>query len=72
MDFIDLNATYPKEPYPFSNIDRLIDGLSCYLRYNQIKMDLVDPSNMEFMSNHGNYYYNVIPFILKNVGSTYK
>lgn len=25
-----------------------------------------------FMSNHGNYYYNGMPFNLKNVGDTYQ
>lgn len=27
---------------------------------------------MTFMLNHGNCYYNVMPFDLKNVGATYR
>lgn len=35
-------------------------------------MDPLNASNTTFMSNHGNYYYyNVIPFGLKKVGTTY-
>lgn len=41
----------------------------------KVKLDLDEPLNVpktSFMSNHGNYYYNVIPFSLKNVGATYQ
>lgn len=34
-------------------------------------MDTLDSSKTTFMSNQGNYYYNVMPFSLKNIGSTY-
>ncbi|MCI55927.1 gag-pol polyprotein, partial [Trifolium medium] len=30
VDFTDLNKACPKDPYPLSNIDRLIDGASGY------------------------------------------
>lgn len=33
-------------------------------------MDPLDSSKISFMLNHDNYYYNVIPFILKNTGAT--
>lgn len=51
VDFTDLNATYPKNPYPLSNIYRLIDRslgyktlsfVDAYKGYNQIKMNLID------------------------------
>lgn len=35
-------------------------------------MDPLDALKKTFMSNHGNYYYNVMPFILKNIGTTYQ
>lgn len=35
-------------------------------------MDLVDAPKTTFISNHGNYYYNVVPFGLKNAGATNK
>lgn len=66
--------------YPLPNIDCLIGiSLGCktlsfmdaYSRYNQIKMDHVDAPKTTFISNHGNYYYNVMPFGIKNKGITY-
>ncbi|MCI21844.1 gag-pol polyprotein, partial [Trifolium medium] len=67
--------------YPLPNIDRLIDGASgyktlsfmdAYSGYNQIKMNPADAPYMAFMSNTCNYFYNVMPFGLKNVGATYQ
>lgn len=46
-------------------------ALISYSRYNQIKMDHIDAPKRAFMSNHSNYYYNVMPFGLKNAISTY-
>lgn len=44
------------------------------LRIQQIKIDPLDTPKITFMSNQGNYYYyyNVVPFGLKNVGVTYQ
>lgn len=35
-------------------------------------MDPIDAPNTTFMSNHGNYYYNVMHFGLKNTKTTYQ
>lgn len=36
-------------------------------------MDLIDTPKATFMSNHDNYYYyNIMPFGLKNVGTAYQ
>lgn len=35
-------------------------------------MDLVDAPKTSFMSNHNNYYYNVIHFWIKKVCVTYQ
>lgn len=32
----------------------------------------LDASKIAFMLTHGNYYYNVMPFGLKNIGATYQ
>ncbi|PNX91900.1 gag-pol polyprotein [Trifolium pratense] len=81
VDFTDLNKACPKDPYPLPNIDRLIDGASgcrmlsfmdAYSGYNQIKMSPVDAPHTAFMSNTCNYFYNVMPFGLKNAGATYQ
>lgn len=81
MDFTDLNAACPKDPYILLDIDHLFEGSSCYhvlsfmdayLRYNQIKMDPLDSPKTAFMSNHGNYYFNFMYFGLKNADTTYQ
>lgn len=81
MDFTDLNTICPKESYPLSNFDNLIDRSSIYRTlsfmdaysgYNHIRMDPLGATKTLFMLNHDNYYYNVIPFSLKNVSSTYQ
>lgn len=75
-DFTGFNNTCPKDPYPLSNIDRLIEGsfgyktlsfIDTYYDYSQIKMNLINVPKITFMSNRDNYYYNVMPFGLKNV-----
>lgn len=81
IDFTELNVLCPKDPYHLSNIDSLIDGSSHYCMlsfidvysgYNQIKIDLFDMPKTVFISRSANYYYNVIPFGLKNAGATYQ
>ncbi|WJX77767.1 hypothetical protein P8452_61043 [Trifolium repens] len=76
VDFTDLNKACPKDPYPLPNIDRLIDGASgykmlsfmdTYSGYNQIKMNPADAPHTAFMTNTCNYFYNVMPFGLKNL-----
>ncbi|PNX89864.1 gag-pol polyprotein [Trifolium pratense] len=79
VDFTDLNKACPKDPYPLPNIDRLIDGASgcnmpsftdAYYGYNQIRMNPMDAPHTAFMSDTCNYYYNVMPFGLKNAWAT--
>ena len=41
-------------------------------RYHQIPMFQPDEENAVFVTPHGLYYYKVIPFELKNVGTTYQ
>ncbi|GAU50142.1 hypothetical protein TSUD_281220 [Trifolium subterraneum] len=40
--------------------------------YNQIPMAVADRTKTAFMTESGNYYYNVMPFGLKNAGATYQ
>jgi hypothetical protein len=81
VDFTDLNKACPKDPYPLPNIDRLIDGASgykmlsfmdAYSGYNHIKMNPTDAPHTAFITNTCNYFYNVMPFGLKNAGATYQ
>lgn len=80
--FTDLNLSCLKYQYLFPNIDKMIDGslgyktmsfVIVYSHYNQIKMDPLDAPKIKFMYNNYNYYYyKVMPFVLKNVGTTYQ
>ncbi|GAU20984.1 hypothetical protein TSUD_201330 [Trifolium subterraneum] len=81
VDYTDLNRAYPKDAYPLPNIDKLVDNSSgfkllsfmdAYSGYNQIKMAEIDKKKTAFMTETGNYYYNVMPFGLKNAGATYQ
>lgn len=81
VDFTDLNVTCSKYLYPLPNIDRLVDESTSYKKlsfiesyssYNQIKINLIDSSKTEFISNYGNYYYNIMKFRFKNVGLTFQ
>ncbi|GAU34623.1 hypothetical protein TSUD_394140 [Trifolium subterraneum] len=81
VDYTDLNRACPKNAYPLPCIDRLVDNssgfkllsfLDAYSGYNQIPMAVADRTKTAFMTESGNYYYNVIPFGLKNAGATYQ
>lgn len=80
-DSTDLNKACPKNSYPLSSIDQLVDGASgyeilslidTYFRYNQIRMYAPDEEKTIFMSNRVNYCYRVMPSGLKNTGATYQ
>ncbi|GAU47643.1 hypothetical protein TSUD_238620 [Trifolium subterraneum] len=81
VDYTDLNRACPKDAYPLPNIDKLVDNSSgfkllsimdAYSGYNQIKMAEIDKKKTAFMTETGNYYYNVMTFGLKNAGATYQ
>lgn len=81
VNFTNLNKACPKDPYPLPHIDRLIDNSSgfrllsfmdTYSGYNQILMSPTDAPKTAFMTGRSNYYYEVMPFSLKNSGVTYQ
>ena len=81
MDFIDLNKACPKDPFPMPRIDQLVDAtvghprmsfLDAFQGYHQIPLALDDQKKTVFVTSVGNYHYKVIPFGLKNAGSTYQ
>ena len=62
-------------------IDQLVDAtinhprmsfLDAFQGYHQIPLALVDQEKTAFTTPIGNYHYKVMPFGLKNVGSTYQ
>lgn len=81
VDFTDLNKAFPKNCFPLSKIDQLIDAtaghrllsfMDAYLGYNEIKMYLSDQEHTSFIINVGLYCYKVMPFGLKNARVTYQ
>lgn len=81
VEFTDLNASCHNDPYLLLDMHRLIDkSLGChmlifmeaYSKYNHIRMNPLDAPKTTFMSNHDNYYFNVMLFGLKNSDATYQ
>ena len=79
VDYTDLNEACPKDSFPLPRIDQIVDApagheilsfLYAFSEYHQSPMHpLVEKTT--FVTPHGLYYYNVMPFGLKNVGATY-
>lgn len=79
IDFTNINIVCSKDLYTLPDIHHLIDDsfiyhmfnfTDVYSWYNQIRMDAINTPKTTVMSNHANYYYNFMPFSLKNVGAT--
>jgi len=74
VDYTNLNKACPKDAYPESSIDRLVDDaarnrvlslVDAYSRYNQIPMAPFDKTKNVFITDDANYFYKVMPFGLK-------
>ncbi|KAJ9544554.1 hypothetical protein OSB04_024261 [Centaurea solstitialis] len=81
IDFTDLNKACPKDPFPLPHIDAMVDAttghelltfMDAYSGYNQILMHADDQEKTAFLTDKGIYCYKVMPFGLKNAGSTYQ
>ena len=81
VDFTDLNKVCPNDPFPMPRIDQLVDTtaghhqisfLDAFQGYHQILLALEDQEKTDFVTPTGNYHYKVMPFGLKNAGSTYQ
>ena len=81
LDFTDLNRACPKDSYPFSRIDILVDStvrhqllsfMNAFSDYNHIKMDEANQEKTSFVTSQGLFCYKVMPFRLKNVGAMYQ
>ena len=81
VDFTDLNKACPKDPFPMPWKDQLVDAtaghpwmsfLDAFQGYHQIPLALEDQEKTAFVTPTGNYHYKVMPFGLKNAGSTYQ
>ena len=86
VNFTDLKKACPKDPFLMPQIDQLVDAtaghprishprisfLDAFQGYHQIPLALEDQEKTAFVTPTGNYHYKVMPFGLKNVGSTYQ
>ena len=81
MDFMYSNKACPKDSYPLSRIDILVDSIArhqllsfmdAFSSYNQIKLDESDQEKTSFVTSQGLFYYKVMSFGLKNTGATYQ
>ncbi|KAK5837608.1 hypothetical protein PVK06_006335 [Gossypium arboreum] len=80
VDYQDLNKASPKDNFPLSHIDTLVDKTAGYSLfsfmdgfsgYNQIKIHPEDMEKTTFVTMWGTFCYKVMSFGLKNAGATY-
>ena len=81
IDYTDLNDVCPKNSFPLPHIDQIVDAstrhgmlsfLNAFSRYHQIPMHQPDVEKTSFITPHGLFCYNVMPFGLKNAWATYQ
>ena len=81
VDYRDMNRANPKDNFPLSHIDILVDNttnfalfsfMDGFSGYNQIKMALEDMEKTTFVTLWGTFYYKVMSFGLKNARATYQ
>ena len=81
MDYMDINEACPKDSFPLPRIDHIVDAsakhgmlsfLDAFSGYHQISMHSLDAEKITFITPHGLYCYNVMPFGLKNARATYQ
>ena len=75
MNYMDLNEECPKDSFPLPRIDQIVgvsigygmlSFLDAFSGYHQIPMHPPDMEKTVFITPHGLYCYNVMPFGLKN------
>lgn len=71
QDYTNLNKACPKDKFPFSMIDQLINAIAghellnfiyAYSGYNMIFMHPTYCKHMTFITNKGLYHYNIMLF----------
>jgi hypothetical protein len=81
IDFTDLNKACLKDSFPLPQIGLLVDStaghellslMDTFSGYNQIHMEEADQEKTAFITDRGLYCYKMMPFGLKNAGTTYQ
>ena len=81
VDYTDLKEAFPKDSFPLPRIDYIVDAstehkillfLNSFSRYHQIHMHPSEVEKTTFITPYGLYCYDVMPFSLKNEGTTYQ
>ena len=81
VDYMGLNDACPKDSFLLPRIDQIVDALAghgmlsfldAFSEYHQIPMHPPNTEKTSFITSHGLYCYNVMPFGLKNAGATYQ
>jgi hypothetical protein len=79
-DFTDLSKCYPKDDFPLSRIDKIVDSavgcdmmalLDYFSGYHQIWLRKEDEEDTSFIIPFGNFFYLRMPEGLRNVGPTF-
>jgi hypothetical protein len=80
MDFIDLNKCCPKDDFPLTRIDKIVDSttsyemmalLDCFFGYHQIWLRKEDEEETSFITPFGTFCYLRMPEGLRNVEPTF-
>jgi hypothetical protein len=80
IDFIDLNKSCPKDDFPLTRIDLIIDfaassdimsWLGCFSGYHQIWLHKEDEDKTSFTTPSGTYCYRRMPEGLRNASPTF-
>jgi hypothetical protein len=79
-NFTDLNKCYPKDNYPLTRIDQIVDTvagsetmalLDCFSGYHQVWLHKEDEQNTSFITTFGTYCYLKMPECLHNASPTF-
>ena len=81
MNYTDLNEACSKDTFPLPWIDKIVDAstgqgmlsfLDTFSGYHQIPMHPPDAEKTSFITPHGLFCYNVMPFGLRNARAMYE
>lgn len=78
---MNLSDVCPNDSFHLPKIDQIVDSMSTnvmlsfldvFSDYHQILMFCPNQEKTTFITPHGLYCYNIIPFGLTNIGATYQ